>query len=173
MHDQHAGFFCYDHIVKQVMVSPMGPAWGIPAQAGTEYCPITRRRKELSEDILTTTIVGNPGGVRLEALKEPCEVMLFSDSQYLVNAIEDGWAKRWKANGWRRNRKEPALNSDLWERLLGLCEYHRVSFQWVRGHNGHAENERCDALAVMASKAPNLLCDEDYEVTAGHRMSPI
>jgi len=109
----------------------------------------------------------------LEALKEPCEVTLFSDSQYVVNAIEDGWAKRWKANGWRRNRKEPALNSDLWGRLLALCEYHRVSFQWVRGHNGHAENERCDALAVVASKTPNLLCDEGYEVTAGHQMSPI
>jgi ribonuclease HI len=92
----------------------------------------------------------------LEALKEPCEVTLTTDSQYLVNAIEKGWVYKWKANGWMRNNKEEALNRDLWERLLRVMEKHRVRFQWIRGHAGHAENERCDRLAVQAASKDNL-----------------
>ena len=87
----------------------------------------------------------------LRALKEPCSVTLYSDSQYVVNGITKGWAKKWKANGWRRSNKEPALNPELWDELLTLCERHQVTFQWVRGHNGHAENERCDRLAVAGA----------------------
>lgn len=88
----------------------------------------------------------------LEALKEPCEVILTSDSQYLVSAIEKGWAVRWRQNGWMRNKSEPALNADLWERLLSLIATHRVTMRWVRGHAGHPENERCDRLAVEYAK---------------------
>lgn len=84
----------------------------------------------------------------LRALKEPCEVTLYSDSQYLINAIELGWAKKWKADGWMRNKKEPAKNADLWELLLEQLEIHTVKFVWVRGHDGHPENERCDRLAT-------------------------
>ena len=101
--------------------------------------------------------------VGLEALKEPCRVRLYSDSQYLVNAIEKGWAARWRANGWMRNRREPAVNPDLWERLLELCRMHQVQFLWVRGHAGHPENERCDRLATAAADAPDLGVDEGYE----------
>lgn len=88
----------------------------------------------------------------LEALREPCEVNLYSDSQYVCNALTQGWAKKWRANGWMRNKKEKALNPDLWERLLNLCEKHTVHVNWVKGHAGHPENERCDRLAVAAAK---------------------
>ncbi|MBN2339103.1 MAG: ribonuclease HI [Acidobacteria bacterium] len=101
--------------------------------------------------------------VGLEALKEPCRVRLYSDSQYLVHAIEKGWAARWRAAGWKRNSREKAVNPDLWERLLGLCRVHQVEFRWVRGHAGHPENERCDRLATAAADAPDLAVDEGYE----------
>lgn len=88
----------------------------------------------------------------LKLLKEPCEVSLFSDSQYVCNAITKGWAKKWRQNGWMRNSREPALNPDLWEELLNLLEKHKVSVIWVKGHAGHPENERCDRLAVAAAE---------------------
>ena len=84
----------------------------------------------------------------LRALKEPCRVLVVTDSQYVVNGIEKGWAKSWKANGWRKKDKKPALNPDLWDELLVLLDKHEVRFQWIRGHDGHPQNERCDALAV-------------------------
>jgi ribonuclease HI len=84
----------------------------------------------------------------LSALKEPCEVTLTTDSKYVVDAIQKGWVYGWKNNGWRKADKKPALNVDLWEALLPLLEKHTVSFVWVKGHAGHPENERCDALAV-------------------------
>ena len=99
----------------------------------------------------------------LEALKEPCQVTLYSDSEYLVNAISQGWALRWKARRWMRNSKERALNPDLWERLLALCERHQVTFVWLKGHAGTTENERCDSLAARALQQPDLPEDEGYE----------
>ncbi|MFQ6030034.1 MAG: ribonuclease HI [Dehalococcoidia bacterium] len=99
----------------------------------------------------------------LEALKEKCNVVLHSDSKYLVDAITQGWAQRWQANGWRRNRRERAINPDLWETLLSLCQQHRVEFRWVRGHAGVPENERCDRLAVAAAQQPDLPADSGYE----------
>jgi ribonuclease HI len=98
----------------------------------------------------------------LEVLKEPCRVTIVSDSQYLVYAIQKGWARKWKANGWKRNTKEKAINPDLWDRLLKLCETHDVQFQWVRGHAGHPENERCDELATAALQGLDLAIDEGY-----------
>lgn len=88
----------------------------------------------------------------LKLLKEPCSVTLYSDSQYVCNALKLGWAKKWRANGWMRNKKEPALNPELWDELLKLCEKHTVEVVWVKGHAGHPENERCDALAVAAAR---------------------
>ena len=88
----------------------------------------------------------------LEALKEPCEVTLCSDSQYVCNAISKGWARSWKKNGWRRGNKEPALKPDLWELLLQQLDRHHVTVNWVKGHAGHPENERCDRLAVAAAE---------------------
>lgn len=88
----------------------------------------------------------------LKALKEPCVVTLYSDSQYVCNALKLGWAKKWRANGWMRNKKDPALNPELWGELLDLVEKHQVEIIWVKGHAGHPENERCDRLAVAAAK---------------------
>ena len=88
----------------------------------------------------------------LKALKEPCAVTLYSDSQYVCNALKLGWAKKWRANGWMRNKKDPALNPELWGELLDLCDKHQLEIIWVKGHAGHPENERCDRLAVAESK---------------------
>lgn len=84
----------------------------------------------------------------LKTLREPCEVTLTSDSRYVIDGIEKGWAKSWRARGWRKADKSPALNPDLWEELLNLLDVHRVTFVWVRGHAGHPYNERCDSLAT-------------------------
>lgn len=86
----------------------------------------------------------------LKTLKEPCRVELTTDSQYVVNGITKGWAESWRRNGWKKSDKKPALNSDLWGELLELCERHEVNFNWIKGHAGHEENERCDRLAVDA-----------------------
>ena len=96
---------------------------------------------------LTAVIMG------LSALKEPCRVRLVTDSRYVADGIGKGWAASWRKNGWRKADKKPALNADLWEKLLLLTERHTVEIEWVRGHNGHPENERCDALAVAYYKA--------------------
>jgi ribonuclease HI len=103
----------------------------------------------------------------LEALKEPCQVTLHSDSEYLVRAMTEGWAQRWKARGWRRSNKQPALNPDLWDRLLALCQVHQVEFVWVRGHAGVRENERCDFLSSRALRGKDLPPDEGYEHQRG------
>lgn len=84
----------------------------------------------------------------LKALKEPCSVKLTTDSKYVCDAINKGWVYSWQKNNWRKADKKPALNVDLWEELLKLLEIHEVEFIWVKGHNGHKYNERCDALAV-------------------------
>ena len=88
----------------------------------------------------------------LSALKEPCKVTLISDSKYLVDGITKGWAKGWRAKGWRKSDGKPALNPDLWQQLLELLDTHEVSLVWIKGHNEHPENERCDQLAVAESK---------------------
>lgn len=123
-------------------------------------------RKELSGGFRRTTnnrmeIYAAIAG--LEALKEPCQVRLYSDSEYLVKAMTEGWARRWKAHGWMRNKKEPALNPDLWERLLALTAGHEVEFFWVKGHAGDPNNERCDQLSYQALRRKDLPVDEGYE----------
>jgi len=99
----------------------------------------------------------------LESLSEPCEITIHSDSQYVVNAINEGWARKWQANRWMRNKKERALNPDLWQRLLALLPKHKVKLEWVRGHAGNEENERADELAVGALRGPDLAVDEHYD----------
>ena len=98
----------------------------------------------------------------LKALKERCKVTLYTDSQYIVNAINLGWAESWKQNGWRKADKKKALNTDLWETLLDLLGRQDVTFVWVKGHDGHPENERCDALAVGSwTKLKETLSDAE------------
>ena len=98
----------------------------------------------------------------LEILTEPCRVRLHSDSRYVVEAIEKGWALRWRANGWRRGKQGPAKNPDLWARLLELCAYHDVRFVWVKGHAGDIENERADELSTQASRGACGLPDTGF-----------
>ena len=140
---------------KQVEIFTDGACSGNPGPGG--YGVILRYKgvsKELSGGeerttnnrmALTALITG------LSALKGPRAVTLYSDSKYIIDAIQKGWAKKWRANGWMRNAKDPALNPDLWEKLLDLLEKHEVTFVWVKGHAGHPENERCDQLAVQES----------------------
>jgi ribonuclease HI len=107
----------------------------------------------------------------LRALKQGTMVILHSDSRYVVNGIEKGWARKWRANRWMRTKTEPAQNSDLWEELLELCDQRHVTFVWVHGHAGHEENERCDQLATSAAQGPDLLEDRVYvrDQTSGRR----
>jgi ribonuclease HI len=96
----------------------------------------------------------------LLALKEPCFVDLYIDSQYVRKAVVDGWLENWQRNGWRTAAKKPVKNRDLWERLLPLLKRHSIHFNWIRGHAGHPENERCDVLARMQAERPDLPQDD-------------
>lgn len=123
--------------------------------------------KELSSGYKLTTnnrmeLLGAISG--FEALKKPCQVDFYSDSQYVVKAFTDNWVKNWVARGWKTANKKPVLNVDLWQRLLAAMTDHEVTFHWVRGHDGHPENERCDALATSAAdgEASTLLEDVGY-----------
>ena len=123
-------------------------------------------RKELSGGFRNTTnnrmeLLAVIKGLQL--LNRPCEVTVFSDSKYIVDAVNKGWARRWQANGWKRNKREKALNPDLWARLLKLLDIHEVSLRWVKGHAGNPGHERADTLAVAASHGDNLAIDEGYE----------
>ena len=103
----------------------------------------------------------------LDALRFRRRVTLYSDSQYVVNAMSKGWARKWRTNGWMRNKDERAVNPDLWERLLQQCERHDVEFKWVRGHAGIDGNERADRLSMQGAQKPGLPPDIEYEKTAG------
>ena len=103
--------------------------------------------------------------VALETLKRRCSVVLTTDSRYVVDGISEGWAEKWRANGWRRGKRGKAQNQDLWERLLNAASRHDVTFNWVRGHSGHPFNERCDQLANEAAKSTVLSNDKGYELT--------
>jgi len=89
----------------------------------------------------------------LEALNRPCEVDLYSDSQYVINAFNKGWLASWQQHGWVKSDKKPVLNQDLWQRLLAAAAPHTITWHWVKGHDGHPENERCDRLATAAADA--------------------
>ncbi|MGX8699696.1 ribonuclease HI [Caproiciproducens sp.] len=140
--------------MKQVEIYTDGACSGNPGPGG--WGAVLRYNgveKEISGGAADTTnnrmeLTGVIEALRL--LKEPCEVILRSDSKYVCDAVSKGWARSWKKNGWRKADKKPALNPDLWETLLALLEKHRVTVQWIKGHAGHPENERCDRLAVAA-----------------------
>lgn len=100
----------------------------------------------------------------LEALNRPCEVELYSDSKYLVDAFNQRWIDGWLKKNWKRGKNEPVKNIDLWKRLLKAKEPHNVSFFWVKGHDGHPQNERCDTLATTAADSDDLSVDEGLEI---------
>lgn len=124
--------------------NPGKGGWGAILVYGAQMKELSGGEKETTNNRMELTAAIEA----LNALKEPCKVVLTSDSQYLINGITKGWAISWKKNGWRKSDKSPALNSDLWEKLLCLLELHEVEFVWVRGHAGHPFNERCDELAT-------------------------
>jgi ribonuclease HI len=99
----------------------------------------------------------------LEALNRPCEITVYSDSQYVVKAFNEHWLEGWIKKGWKRGKNEPVKNVDLWKRMLAAKQQHQVTFHWVKGHNGHLQNERCDQLATTAADGTNLLVDEMCE----------
>ena len=101
--------------------------------------------------------------VGLEALNKPCQINLYSDSKYLVDAFNQNWIESWIEKGWKRGKNEPVKNVDLWKRLLKAMEKHEVTYVWVKGHDGHAQNERCDQLATAAADGDNLLVDAGLE----------
>lgn len=116
-------------------------------------CPEKRLEKELSgcEPDTTNNRMELTAVIRaLEVLRMPCSVTIVTDSEYLANAFREGWLENWKANGWRTRSKAPVKNQDLWMALDSLLERHVAHWQWVRGHSGHRENERCDQLATLA-----------------------
>ena len=148
--------------MKQVEIYTDGACSGNPGPGG--WGAVLRYRsangqvfeKELSGGDAATTNNRMELTAFIEAvglLKEPCEIRYCSDSQYVINGLEKGWAKSWRARGWKKADKSPALNPDLWARALDLAERHRITYVWVKGHAGHPENERCDQLAVAQSKA--------------------
>ena len=122
-----------------------GPGgWGALLQSGGREKELCGGEAETTNNRMELTAVIQA----LSALKYPCQVDLITDSKYVVDAVTRGWLKSWQARGWRKADGKPALNDDLWKQLLPLLEQHQVRFRWVKGHAGHPENERCDALAV-------------------------
>ena len=138
--------------MKKVEIYTDGACRGNPGKGGWGAILVYGgREKELSGGEIETTnnrMELSAVIAALSALKEPCEVTLTTDSQYVVNAIEKGWLEAWQSKGWRKSDKGAVLNVDLWQQLVVLLDEHKVSFVWVRGHNGHPYNERCDRLAT-------------------------
>ena len=153
--------------MKHVTIHTDGSCLGNPGPGGYgAILDYQGQERELSGGFRRTTnnrmeILGVIVG--LEALTEPCTATIYSDSRYVVDAIEKGWARKWKANGWMRNKREAAVNPDLWDRLLRALDKHEVGLKWVRGHAGNAGNTRADRLAVAAAKGTSLPRDDGYE----------
>lgn len=160
--------------MKQVTLYTDGGCLGNPGPGG--YCAILSyngKEKEIYGGFACTTnnrmeLLACIEG--LKALKYPCKVRLHSDSRYVVDGIAKGWAAKWRKNGWRRNKTDPAENVDLWQQLLDLCETHHIEWNWVKGHAGIEGNERCDRIAKAAAEMPDLPRDINYE--AGKTRAP-
>jgi ribonuclease HI len=156
-----------DKGLKRVIIYSDGACIGNPGPGGYGavllYGP---HRKEIYGGYRLTTnnrmeLIAAIAG--LSALKTRCSVTLYTDSKYLADAITKGWVKRWRENGWKRNKREKAQNVDLWEKILNLCNRHDVEFKWIPGHAGNPENELCDKLSMEAARREDLLPDIGYE----------
>ncbi len=152
--------------MKTVEIYTDGACSGNPGKGG--YGVILKyneTEKEFSEGFSHTTnnrmeLMAVITGLKL--LKYPCDVKLYSDSKYVVDSISKGWVYSWQKKGWKKSDGKPALNSDLWQQLLPLMKIHNVELIWVKGHDGHPENERCDKLAVTAYSSDDLSDDEGF-----------
>ena len=153
--------------MKKVKIYTDGSSRGNPGPGGYGTLILYGRyRKELSAGFRKTTnnrmeILAAVAG--LEALTQPCAVTIHSDSRYLVDTMTKGWLKGWKSRGWVKKDKQPVKNIDLWERLDSASEDHRIDWRWIKGHAGHEENERCDALATAAADGKGLVEDKGFE----------
>lgn len=126
-----------------------GPGgWGAVLEYGEHKKELSGGEKDTTNNKMELTAVIKA----LSALKEPCKVILTTDSKYVCDSVTKGWVYSWQKNNWRKADKKPALNIELWEQLLPLLQTHQVEFVWVKGHAGHPQNERCDALAVAQSE---------------------
>jgi ribonuclease HI len=154
-------------MLKEINLYTDGASSGNPGPGG--YGVILKyldKEKELSGGFRKTTnnrmeLMAVIEG--LKSLKEKCKVNIHSDSKYIVDAVEQEWIYKWKSLGWKRNKRQKLLNPDLWKVLFDLLQKHEVKLFWVRGHNGHPENQRCDYLAVKASQRQDLPADEYFE----------
>jgi len=143
--------------MKTIQIFSDGACSGNPGPGGwgailrTDWQGETRETEIFGGEAHTTNNRMELTGVieALSRLKYPCKAVIQTDSRYVVDGIMKGWAASWRRNNWIKSDKKPALNPDLWEKLLDLCEMHEVEFNWIKGHAGHAENERCDELAVI------------------------
>ena len=152
--------------MKQVEIYTDGACSGNPGKGG--YGVILNymgKTKEISQGYESTTnnrmeLMAAITG--LKALKEPCKVTLYSDSKYLIDSVNKNWIASWQKNGWKNSKKEPVKNRELFEELTELLNTHEVELVWVKGHDGHPENERCDTLATTAAKGSNLIIDTGY-----------
>ena len=162
------------HSPGEIVIYTDGGCRGNPGPGGYGVIIVTEgKRTEFAEGFRLTTnnrmeIMACIAALR--TLKTPAGVILYSDSRYVVNGIDKGWARKWRANRWMRTKSEAAENSDLWAQLLDLCDSRRVRFVWVHGHAGHPENERCDELATAAAQGAHLKEDRAY-VQGRTRMS--
>lgn len=153
--------------MKRVVIHTDGACKGNPGPGGYGVVMVCgKHRLELSKGFRHTTnnrmeLLATI--VALEALKEPCEIELLSDSRYVIDAMAKNWLKAWQAKGWRTAANTPVKNRDLWLRLAKATEGHRITWKWLRGHAGHKENERCDHLAVAAASGPTLSEDAGFE----------
>lgn len=158
-------------MIKHVEIYSDGSSRGNPGPGG--YGTVLRyvdakgvpHERELSCGYRETTnnrmeLMGAIAG--FEALKSPCAVDFYSDSQYVVKAFTDNWIPGWISRGWKNSQKKPVKNVDLWQRLIAAVEPHDVTYHWVRGHAGHAENERCDTLATAAADGDALQEDSGF-----------
>lgn len=126
-----------------------GPGgWGAVLEYGEHKKELSGGEKDTTNNKMELTAVIKA----LSALKEPCKVILTTDSKYVCDSVTKGWVYSWQKNNWKKADKKPALNIELWEQLLPLLQTHQVEFVWVKGHAGHPQNERCDALAVAQSE---------------------
>ena len=160
-------------ISNEIIIYTDGACIGNPGPGGYAAIVIAgKTKREISGGFRLTTnnrMELMAAIVALDSLGEKSQVTLYSDSSYLVNSMEQGWAKKWRAKDWKKGKAE---NVDLWERLLELCERHGVEFKWVMGHASNPFNNRCDYLSVQAAKGKNLPPDEPYEKGATRRPTP-
>lgn len=152
--------------MKKIDIYTDGACSGNPGPGGFGVVMLIEgERKELSEGYKVTTNNRMEMMAVIQSLKElknACEVHLYSDSKYIVDAINKGWVYKWEKNNWMRNKKDKALNVDLWKELIYLLEIHKVTFTWVKAHADNLENERCDFLAREAISKNNLKDDVYY-----------